>query len=93
MTSGDRDRTRCAFWTLLSFTMGDSEEEDNWNSTSGEDDGDTQGCDDEVEVVIQTTSESVSGFNKMRPEDMTTVNKRKEILPEEVYKNNSVLDQ
>ena len=79
MTSGDRDRTRCAFWTLLSFTMGDSEEEDNWNSTSGEDDGDTQG--------------SVSGFNKMRPEDMTTVNKRKEILPEEVYKNNSVLDQ
>ena len=35
--------------------MGVSDEEDDWNSTSGKDDGDDQGRDDEVEVVIQTT--------------------------------------
>ena len=40
--------------TLPSVTMGD--EEDDWKSTSGEDDGDAQGRDDEVEVVFQLPS-------------------------------------
>ena len=36
--------------------MGVSDGEDDWNSESGKDDGDGEGCDDEVEEVIQTTS-------------------------------------
>ena len=95
--------------------------EDDWNSESGEDDGEGQRCDDEVEEVIQTTSlagdstksilflpernedntgslspegmKTSSPFNKMKPEDIGTVYKRKEILSEEVVKNGSVVDQ
>ena len=82
--------------------------------------GDSQGSDDEVEVVIQPTSgtgvsdqlifllpernedntgwlshegiKTVSVFNKMRPEDMTTGHKQKEMIEQEVSKNRSVLD-
>ena len=39
-----------------SVTMGASDEEDDWNSESGEDDGDGPRCEDEVEEVIQPTS-------------------------------------
>ena len=35
-----------------SVTMGASDEEDDWNSESGEDDGDGPGREDEVEEVI-----------------------------------------
>ncbi len=84
-------------------------------------DGDGQGCDDEVEEVIQPTSEAgdsaksifllpernedntgwlipegmnpASGLNKMKPEDIATVHKHKEILAKEVAKNYSVVDQ
>ena len=45
-----------------SVTMGDSDEEDDWNVESGEGDGDGEGCEDEVEEVIQsmkTPKESV----------------------------------
>ena len=41
-----------------SVTMGVSDEEDDCNSESGEDDGEGQRCDDEVEEVIQSTSVS-----------------------------------
>ncbi len=37
-------------------TMDVSDEEDDWNSESGEDDGDGPGREDEVEEVIQSTS-------------------------------------
>ncbi len=43
--------------------MGVREEEDDWNSESGEDDGDGVGYEDEVEEVIQTTS-AVGGSPK-----------------------------
>ena len=33
-----------------------SDDEDDWNSESGEDDGDSQGCHDEVEEVMYPTS-------------------------------------
>ena len=36
---------------------------------------------------------SASVFNKMKPDDMTTVGKHKEILPQEVAKNGSLVDQ
>ena len=36
--------------------MDTSDEEDDWNSESGDDDGDGTGCEDEVEEVIQPTS-------------------------------------
>ena len=36
--------------------MGVIDEEDDWNSESGEDDRDCPGCEDEVEEVIQPTS-------------------------------------
>ena len=39
-----------------SVTMDVSDEEDDWDSESGEDDGDGPGCEDEVEEVIQSTS-------------------------------------
>ena len=39
-----------------SVTMGVSDDEDEWISESGEDDGDPQGRDDEVQEVIQPTS-------------------------------------
>ena len=34
-----------------------------------------------------------SAFNKMKPEDITTVLKLKDMLPEEVSKNGSLVDQ
>ena len=48
-------------WVLLQknpvrVTMGVIDEEDDWNSESGEDDGDGEGREDEVEEVIQSTS-------------------------------------
>ena len=48
-------------FSFLDYTKcnhGDIDEEDDWNSTCDEDDGDAQGRDDEVDVVIQTTSEA-----------------------------------
>ena len=46
-----------------SVTMGVNDEEDDWNSESGEDDGDGPGCEDEVEEVIQPTSSTVTVTN------------------------------
>ena len=99
--------------------MGVDDGVEDWNSESGEDDGDGAGREDEVEEVIQTTSvagdstksilflpernedntgslspegmKTTSVFNKMKPEDIGTVYKRKEILSEEVVKNGSVV--
>ena len=53
--TGDWDRTRSTFWTSPSVSIVVCDEEDDWNSESGEDDGDSQGC-DEVEEVIHPTS-------------------------------------
>jgi hypothetical protein len=36
---------------------------------------------------------SVSAFNKMKPEDIATVLKQKEMIVEEVSKNGSLVDQ
>ena len=44
--------TRSVFWTSPSV----SDDEDPWNSESGEEDGDGPRCEDEVEDVIQPTS-------------------------------------
>jgi hypothetical protein len=50
--TGDRYRTRSVFWTAPSVTMGDDDDVvDDWNSESGEDDGDCERCDDDVEFI------------------------------------------
>ena len=48
--TGDRHRTRSVFWTVTSVTMGDGVVDD-WNSESGEDDGDCERCDDDVDLI------------------------------------------
>ena len=52
------------------------DEEDDWNSVSGEDDGDTQGCDETV-VILQTSAPGVSAKSILllpeRNEDNTDV--------------------
>ena len=87
--------------------MGVSDDEDTWNSESVGNDGDGPRCEDKVEEVIQLTSvtddnsvwlspegiKSVSAFMKIKPEVIVTVSKHKEILPKEVVKNGSVVDQ
>ena len=92
--------------------VGDDDDED-WNSESGEDDGDCEGCDDDVEL-IETPSpaadsaepilhfperseditvwlfpegiKSASGVNKMKPETLATVRKRKEMISAEGHR-------
>ena len=72
--------------------------EDDWNSESGEDDGEGQRCDDEVEEVIQSTSgtgvstksilfspernEDNTGW--LSPEGMTTVSDLNKMKPEDI---------
>jgi hypothetical protein len=53
--TGDRHRTRSAFWTSPSVTMGVGDGVEDWNSESGEDDGDGVGCEDEVKTKLDTT--------------------------------------
>ena len=54
--TGDRDHTRSVFWTSPSVSLDVNDDEDPWNSESGEEDGDGPRCEDEVEEVIQPTS-------------------------------------
>ena len=72
--------------------------EDDWNSESGEDDGEGQRCDDEVEEVIQSTSgtgvstKSILFFPErnedntgwLSPEGMTTVSDLNKMKPENI---------
>jgi hypothetical protein len=117
--TGDRHRTRSAFWTSPSVTMGVGEDDDeDWNSRSGEDDGDCEGCDDD-DVLIETPTptagsagpilhfpersedtawlfpegiKTASDVNKMKPETLPTVRKRKEMISAKVAKYGSVVD-
>ena len=95
-------------------------DDDEWNSDSGEDDRDDQGNDDVQEVIHATSAPGgsatsilllperneedtgwlsheginpASAFNKMKPEDLATVRKRKDMLAQEVAKNASLVDQ
>ena len=74
--TGDRHRTRSAFWTSQNVTMGVGDDGDeDWNSESVEDDGDCEGRDDDVEL-IETPSPAADSAEPMfhfpeRSEDNT----------------------
>ena len=99
--------------------MGVGDDVDDWNSESGEDDGDCEQCDDDVELIADPSPAVVSAksilhlpernedntvwvfpevikpvtaLNKIKPEALPTVRKRKEILADEVAKHGSVVD-
>ena len=74
--TGDRDRTRSVCWTSPSVTMGVGDGEQHWNSQSGEDDGDCERRDDDVDL-IETTSPAAGSPKSIlhlpeRSEDNTT---------------------
>ena len=58
--TGDRDLVRSVFWTSPSVTMVVGDGEGDWNSESGEDDGDYERCDDDVELIETTSPTTVS---------------------------------
>ncbi len=73
--TGDRDRTRSVFWTSPSVTMGVGDGVEDWNSESGEDDGDCERRDDDVDH-IETTSPATDSVKSIlhlpeRSEDNT----------------------
>ena len=58
--TGDRDRTRSVFGTSPSVTMDLGDGVQDWNSESGEDDGDCDRCDDDVDLIETTSPVTVS---------------------------------
>ena len=64
---------------------------EDWNSESGEDDGDCERCDDAVDL-IETTSPAADSPKSILHLFERRVRKHKEILGTEVVKNGSVVD-
>ena len=71
--------------------MGVGDGEEDWNSESGEDDGDCERCDDDVDL-IETTSPAADSPKSILHLSERRVRKHKEILGTEVAKNGSVVD-
>ncbi len=72
--TGDLDRTRWGFWTFPSATMVISDEEEDWKSVSGDDDGHPERHVDDV-IILETsaTGDSSGSISFCRRETRTTL--------------------